>query len=105
LQNGSRCPVCKYAELIEITLMVGDTELTHINCSACGTKWWHRDGEDTSLDVVIDLTSADAQTNRDSRKNSGRRRQRQGDAQAADMTTDTGAVSALADTQMDSPGG
>jgi len=81
--------------------MVGDTELTHINCSACGTKWWHRDGEDTSLDVVIDLTSADAQTNRDKRNNSGRRRR--GDAPAT--TTDTGAVSALADTQMDSPGG
>ncbi|MEX0755796.1 MAG: hypothetical protein WEA54_03315 [Actinomycetota bacterium] len=47
------CPQCEQGELITIEMAVGDRDLSFTTCHFCEAKWWHKDGEDASLQQVI----------------------------------------------------
>lgn len=59
--GGSVCPCCREATLIEIRLSVASHEVMLRSCSACDTRWWHRDGEGSEIGEVLELA---AQTRR-----------------------------------------
>jgi hypothetical protein len=67
----SLCPACHERELVVIELGVGDHELTLVSCSACASRWWHRDGVEILISDVINLAMAMVEAK--GRRNSGRR--------------------------------
>jgi len=49
------CPTCKQGDLITISMMLSDRDLTFTTCHLCEAKWWERDGDLVPLASVIDL--------------------------------------------------
>ncbi len=62
------CPVCREDEMVIIQLDVSSHEVTLLSCSACGSKWWTRDGVRTEIADVIELASATAKPNTKGRR-------------------------------------
>jgi DNA polymerase III alpha subunit (gram-positive type) len=52
-----RCPLCKVANLVSISMTVSDRQLTMHSCSRCETKWWDADGENVGLATVLGFTA------------------------------------------------
>jgi hypothetical protein len=55
------CPNCRESTLVEIRLTVSLHEVVLRSCSACESRWWHRDGEGSTVNEVMELA---AQTKR-----------------------------------------
>ena len=49
------CPSCKQGDLIAISMVVSERELTFTTCHLCESKWWASDGDLVPLASVIDL--------------------------------------------------
>lgn len=56
-KTEGKCPVCKSGELIGITMMVGETELSFTTCHLCEAKWWYKDGEAVPLQSILGMVS------------------------------------------------
>jgi len=50
------CGTCGADSVIHIDLTLADgTAVSFNSCHQCETRWWNRDGEDLTLDAVLDL--------------------------------------------------
>ena len=47
------CPECYQGELISISMIVSENDLSFTTCHMCEAKWWYRDGEAVRLQSVI----------------------------------------------------
>ena len=52
------CPQCKRHHLVEVEVKLAETAVTMHACSACGCRWWDREGERVRLDDVLALAAA-----------------------------------------------
>ena len=52
------CPVCRAANVVEITLNIRDRRVVMRSCSICDNRWWHEDGEQSSLNNVLELATS-----------------------------------------------
>jgi len=51
------CPVCRAANVVEISLTIRERNVLMRSCSRCDSRWWHEDGEQSSLDSVLELAT------------------------------------------------
>ncbi len=51
------CPACQQGDLITITMVVNDADLSFTTCHLCEAKWWYRDGEQVPLGSVIGVVA------------------------------------------------
>lgn len=51
------CPNCRGAQLVLIELSLKGDDLTMHSCSRCDTRWWERNGEQITLDGVLELAT------------------------------------------------
>ncbi len=49
------CPVCHQGDLITISMVVSDADLSFTTCHMCEAKWWYRGGEAVPLQSIIGM--------------------------------------------------
>lgn len=52
------CPVCRRANLVEISLTLSQRPVVMRSCSACGHRRWQAEGRPTHLSGVLELAAA-----------------------------------------------
>jgi hypothetical protein len=53
------CPMCRVADLTEISLHLRGRRVTMHSCRRCETRWWDEDGERVALRHVLTLVTPD----------------------------------------------
>ena len=51
------CPVCRAAHVVEISLTIRERSVLMRSCSRCDSRWWHENGQRSSLDSVLELAA------------------------------------------------
>jgi transcription elongation factor Elf1 len=54
-ERPGTCPSCNQGDVITISMMVADRDLTFATCHLCEARWWYQDGELVPLNSVIGL--------------------------------------------------
>jgi DNA polymerase III alpha subunit (gram-positive type) len=55
--SSNICPNCAETSLVEISLTVGGHKVMLSSCSACESRWWHKDGQTSEVTEVLELAS------------------------------------------------
>lgn len=54
--EGLVCTSCGQASVIQIEMKLPDgSEVIFCSCHECEAKWWDKEGEEVSVDRIIDL--------------------------------------------------
>ncbi len=56
-ERAMACPTCRLSQLVEISVRMGDRNLTMRSCSRCEGRWWDSDGERLDLPGVLGLAA------------------------------------------------
>jgi hypothetical protein len=56
--EGLVCTSCGQTSVIQIEMKLPDgTQVMFCSCHVCEAKWWDKEGEEVSVDGIIDLVS------------------------------------------------